>query len=301
MLRELGKRAPLLHIKDGPATMDGDMTAVGEGVIDLSAIAEASKDTAEWWIVELDRCATDMLQAVDKSLRLPRRKWIHLWQIIQPILILVGVGIIGCGNISEIYCKNLKGFANLNLVACADIDMPRAKARAAQSGILAQSVDELLDNPEIEIVVNLTIPAAHADVSRAILKAGKHVYSEKPLATRRREARAVIKRARKKGLRVGGAPDTFLGGSWQTVRKLIDAGAIGAPVAATGFMLGHGPERWHPNPDFFYQPGAGPLFDMGPYYLTAFINLFGAVEQVASLAQASFPGARRRVTGTVFK
>ncbi|RIK15500.1 MAG: oxidoreductase, partial [Chloroflexi bacterium] len=139
------------------------------------------------------------------------------------------------------------------------------------------------------IVVNLTVPDAHAKVSRAILKAGKHVYSEKPLAMQRGDAKKILKTARKKNLRVGGAPDTFLGGAWQTIRKLLDDGAIGEPVAATAFMLGHGPEKWHPNPDFFYQPGAGPLFDMGPYYLTALINLFGSVKRVASLARASFP------------
>lgn len=200
-----------------------------------------------------------------------------------------GVGIIGCGNISEIYCKNLKTFDHLTLVACADLDEPRAVARAAQYDIAARSVYDLLHSNDIQLVVNLTIPDAHAEVSRAILKAGKHAYSEKPLATTRKDGAKILKRAKKKNLRVGGAPDTFLGGAWQTIRKLIDDGAIGKPVAATAFMMGHGPEKWHPNPDFFYQPGAGPLFDMGPYYLTALINLFGSVKRVASLAQASFP------------
>lgn len=200
-----------------------------------------------------------------------------------------GVGIIGCGNISEIYCKNLKTFDHLTLVAVADIDQARATARAAQYNIEARSVYDLLNSDDVHLIVNLTIPDAHADVSRAILKAGKHAYSEKPLATLRKDAAKILKRAKKKNLRVGGAPDTFLGGAWQTIRKLIDDGAIGQPVAATAFMVGHGPEKWHPNPDFFYQPGAGPLFDMGPYYLTALINLFGSVKRVASLAQASFP------------
>lgn len=204
-----------------------------------------------------------------------------------------GVGIIGCGNISEIYCKNLlQNFAtleHLKLVACADLDEPRAVARAAQFNIAARRVDELLESDDIELVVNLTIPDAHARVSRAILKAGKHVYSEKPLATTRKDAKKILKIAKARKRRVGGAPDTFLGGAWQTIRKLLDDGAIGEPIAATAFMMGHGPEKWHPNPDFFYQPGAGPLFDMGPYYLTALINLFGPVKRVASLARASFP------------
>jgi predicted dehydrogenase len=201
----------------------------------------------------------------------------------------MGVGIIGCGNISELYCKNLQTFDNVALVACADVDMERAEKRAAQFGIRASSVEALLARDEIELVVNLTVPDAHAAVSRAILKAGKHVYSEKPLATTRKDAKKILKTAKKRNLRVGGAPDTFLGGAWQTLRKLIDDGAIGDPVAATAFMLGHGPEKWHPNPDFFYQPGAGPLFDMGPYYLTALIHLLGPIQRVAALARASFP------------
>ncbi len=200
-----------------------------------------------------------------------------------------GVGIIGCGNISEIYCKNLKTFEHLHLVACADLEMPRAVTRAAQFEIQALSVAELLARDDIQIVVNLTIPDAHAEVSRAILKAGKHPYSEKPLATKKKDAKKILKSAKKRGLHVGGAPDTFLGGAWQTIRKLLDDGAIGEPVAATAFMLGHGPEKWHPNPDFFYQPGAGPLFDMAPYYLTALINLLGPVKRVSCLARASFP------------
>lgn len=201
----------------------------------------------------------------------------------------MGVGIIGCGNISEIYCKNLQSFATLNLVACADVDEPRAVARAAQFNIAARTVKDLLASDDIELVVNLTVPDAHAQVSRAILKAGKHVYSEKPLATTRKDGAKILKRAHKRKLRVGGAPDTFLGGGWQTIRKLIDDGAIGTPVAATAFMMGHGPEKWHPNPDFFYQPGAGPLFDMAPYYLTALINLLGPVSNVAAINRASFP------------
>ncbi len=201
----------------------------------------------------------------------------------------IGVGMIGCGNISEIYCRNLQTFENIHLVACADLEMAHAEKRAAQFGIMGLSVGGLLARDDIEIVVNLTVPDAHAKVSRAILKAGKHVYSEKPFATKRRAAKKILRAARKKKLRVGGAPDTFLGGAWQTIRKLLDDGAIGEPVAATAFMMGHGPEKWHPNPDFFYQPGAGPLFDMGPYYLTALIHLFGAVKRVTALARASFP------------
>jgi len=161
---------------------------------------------------------------------------------------------------------------------------------AAENNIpKAYSVDELLSDPEIDIVINLTIPNAHAEVSLKILNAGKHVYSEKPLATRLEDGKAIIALAAQKGLRVGCAPDTFLFGQHQTARKLLDEGIIGESVAAVGFMVGHGPEGWHPNPDFFYAPGGGPMFDMGPYYLTCLVNLFGPAVRVSGTARASFP------------
>jgi predicted dehydrogenase len=146
----------------------------------------------------------------------------------------------------------------------------------------------MLADPEIEIIVNLTPPTAHAAISLAALEAGKSVHSEKPLGLDREEGRKIIETARKRGLRVGCAPDTFLGGGQQTCRKLIDDGWIGEPVAATAFMLGHGPEGWHPNPGFFYLRGGGPMFDMGPYYLTALINLLGPVRRVTGSARISF-------------
>ncbi|MCS6840994.1 MAG: Gfo/Idh/MocA family oxidoreductase [Roseiflexus sp.] len=200
------------------------------------------------------------------------------------------VGIIGCGTISGIYLDNSKFFGALNVVAVADIDPDRAKARAAEYDIpRACSVEELLANPDIEIVVNLTTPDAHGPVALAALNAGKHVYNEKPLAVTRDEARALLDLAACKGLRVGCAPDTFLGGGLQTCRKLIDDGWIGEPIGATAFMLSHGPESWHPNPTFFYQPGGGPMFDMGPYYLTALCVLLGPVRRVTGSARVSFP------------
>ena len=179
----------------------------------------------------------------------------------------VHVGIIGCGNISGIYLENSKIFDAINVVAVADIDPDRAQDRATQYGIpKACSVEELLADPDIDLVVNLTTPDAHGPVALAVLNAGKHVYNEKPLAVTRDEARALLDLAAQKGLRVGCAPDTFLGGGLQTCRKLIDDGWIGEPIGATAFMMSHGPESWHPNPTFFYQPGGGPMFDMGPYY-----------------------------------
>ena len=199
------------------------------------------------------------------------------------------VGIIGCGNISGIYLTNCRKLPGLELVACADLDMARARAKAAEHGIRAAAVDELLADPEIDLVINLTIPAVHAEVSQAVLTAGKHVYTEKPLATRRTDGAAALALAREKGLRVGSAPDTFLGGGLQTCRKLIDDGAIGEPVAAVAFMTGHGPEGWHPDPEFFYKPGAGPMYDMGPYYLTALASLLGPIARVTGSARISFP------------
>ncbi|MFD1676634.1 Gfo/Idh/MocA family protein [Alicyclobacillus fodiniaquatilis] len=197
------------------------------------------------------------------------------------------VGIIGCGNISEIYFKNCQAFG-LEVVACADIDVDRAKSRAAQFNVpKGCSVEELLADPEIQFVINLTIPSAHATVSRQALAAGKHVHSEKPLALNLEEGRELLAFAKEKNLRVGSAPDTFLGSALQTCRKLIDDGWIGKPIGATAFMTGHGVESWHPNPDFFYQPGGGPMFDMGPYYLTALVNLLGPVRRLTGLTQVT--------------
>jgi predicted dehydrogenase len=203
--------------------------------------------------------------------------------------VITRLGIIGCGNISSAYVNGCRMFDFLRVAAVADIAPAAAQAKAAEHDLAcAGSVEALLADPDIDIVINLTIPAAHAAVTLAALAAGKHVYSEKPLAIERADGRAVLQAAAARGLRVGGAPDTFLGGGLQTCRKLIDDGAIGQPVAATAFMLGHGPESWHPNPGFFYRQGAGPLFDMGPYYLTALIHLLGPVERVAALARISF-------------
>jgi predicted dehydrogenase len=165
-----------------------------------------------------------------------------------------------------------------------------AEKRAAEFGIArACSPDEALADPAIDVIINLTVPQAHAAVALAAVRAGKSVYNEKPLTLRREEAQTLLAEAKQRGVLVGCAPDTFLGGGIQTCRELIDAGAIGTPVAATAFMVGHGPEGWHPSPDFYYQVGGGPLFDMAPYYLTALINLLGPVRRVSGSARASFP------------
>ncbi|PWV89354.1 putative dehydrogenase [Paenibacillus cellulosilyticus] len=195
------------------------------------------------------------------------------------------IGIIGCGNISDIYLKNLTASDKVEVIAVADADLSRARMRAEQYSLPhAYSVDELLADPNVDIVVNLTIPKAHAEISLRALEAGKHVYGEKPLAVTMEEGARVMALADAKGLRVACAPETFLGGGIQSCRKLIDDGAIGRPVAATGFMMSGGHERWHPDPAFYYEVGGGPMFDMGPYYLTAFVTLLGPIRRVTGSA-----------------
>lgn len=202
----------------------------------------------------------------------------------------VKVGIVGCGNISHVYFTNLKKYPEVDLVAAADLDLARAQQRAEEFGLeKAYTVDQLMADPEIEIVVNLTIPAAHAAVCLQALAAGKHVYVEKPIVVTREEGKKVLVLAAEKGLRVASAPETFLGGGIQTCRKLIDDGAIGKPISAAGFMLCGGHENWHPDPEFYYQIGGGPMFDMGPYYLTAFVTLLGPIRRVTGSAVISYP------------
>ncbi|MBI2941158.1 MAG: Gfo/Idh/MocA family oxidoreductase [Chloroflexi bacterium] len=202
----------------------------------------------------------------------------------------VRIGVIGCGTISGTYLRNAKVFPNLDVVACADLYPEKAAARAAEFGVpRACSVEELLSDPDIEIAVNLTVPAAHAAVGIAALQAGKSIYNEKPLAACREDGRRMLDLAAAKGLLVGCAPDTFLGGGLQTCRKLIDDGWIGEPVAATAFITCHGHESWHPDPGFFYQPGGGPMLDWGPYYVTALVALIGPIRRVTGSARITFP------------
>ena len=195
----------------------------------------------------------------------------------------MGVGIIGCGNISWAYLKLSNLFKDIEVKAVADINMDAAKARAAEFGVRASTVKELLKADDIDIVVNLTVPATHFKVSKQILDAGKHVYSEKPLTLSYKDALALQKYAAKKKLRVCSAPDTFLGASHQQARAEIDAGKIGKIVSGTCHFMGPGMEMWHPNPDFFFKPGGGPVLDMGPYYITNLINLVGPVKRVSAM------------------
>ena len=202
----------------------------------------------------------------------------------------IPVAIIGCGNISPAYIKGCRMFPILDLVAVSDIDMNRARNRAAEHNITrACTVEELLADPDIKIVVNLTIPKAHAAVNLAAIAAGKSVHAEKPLAVTREDGARTVAAAREKGVLLGCAPDTFFGGGIQTCRKLIDDGWIGEPIAATAFMMCHGHEHWHHDPEFYYEAGGGPMLDMGPYYLTALVNLMGPIARVTGSTRITFP------------
>lgn len=200
----------------------------------------------------------------------------------------IPVGIIGCGNISKAYFERCRLFPNLDVVACADADAARAEAAASTYGARPLTVEALLGSDDIDIVVNLTVPQVHREIDERILQAGKHVFSEKPFALDVAEGRSVLAAAAAAGRRVGCAPDTVLGAAVQTCRGLLDGGAIGEPVAFTAVMQCGGHEHWHPAPDFYYQRGGGPMFDMGPYYLHALITLLGPVRRVAGVARRTF-------------
>lgn len=197
------------------------------------------------------------------------------------------IGIIGCGNISEAYLTLAPQYRDLTISAVSDKNINAAKERASQFGIAAKSVDDLLADSSIGLIINLTVPDAHFDVSRQALQAGKHVYSEKPFVLSLQQAEELKQLSESKDLRIGSAPDTFLGGAHQQARQLIDDGAIGRIVAGTVHVMGHGMEDWHPNPDFFFQPGAGPVLDIGPYYLTNLVQLIGPIHRVAALSSSA--------------
>ena len=196
----------------------------------------------------------------------------------------VRAAIIGCGNVSAQYLAAAPNFQGLEIVACSDLDPAVAATVAARHGLRALDPAALLGDPEIELVINLTVPAAHLAVGLGVLEAGKHLYSEKPLAVGLADGRRLVETAAARGLRLGCAPDTFLGGGHQQVRHLIDAGRIGRVVGGSCFVMGHGMEHWHPNPAFFFRRGGGPILDLGPYYVAALINLLGPVRAVAAAA-----------------
>lgn len=200
------------------------------------------------------------------------------------------VGVVGCGNISGIYLENSRRFPEFEITACADLNRAKAEEAAAAYNIkYVYSVEEILASPDIDLILNLTVPHAHATVSLQAIENGKHVYSEKPLAISFEDGKRIMEAARLNNRKVGSAPDTFLGGSIQLAGQLIEDGVIGKPIGATAFMMSRGPESWHPNPEFFYHVGGGPMFDMGPYYLTALVSLMGPVNRIAGSARITFP------------
>jgi predicted dehydrogenase len=201
----------------------------------------------------------------------------------------VGIGVIGCGNISSAYLTAARKFPVLDIVALSDANSAAAEARAAEFGLPARSVDAVLSDPSVEIVLNLTVPKAHVEVGLKAIRAGKHVYSEKPLGVALAEARALIDAAAARVLRVGSAPDTVLGGAQQTARQCVDEGLIGRPIGGAAFFMCPGHERWHPNPGFYYLGGGGPMLDMGPYYVTALVNCLGPVASVSGVATRTRP------------
>jgi predicted dehydrogenase len=205
------------------------------------------------------------------------------------------VGIVGLGAISAVYLETLFRLDALRLVAVADLDRGRASSVATSQGVRALSVEDLVTDPTVDIVLNLTTPAAHEQIALQAIAAGKAVYGEKPLAATTSGARRILEAAAQSGTTIGCAPDTVLGTGFQTARKAIDDGLVGTPTSATAIMMTPGHERWHPNPDFYYQPGGGPLLDMGPYYVTALIHLLGPV---ASVLGASRRTAATRTIGT---
>lgn len=199
------------------------------------------------------------------------------------------VGVVGCGVIATRYVADSSAFDSWEPIACADLDQAAATAFATEHDLRAESVDELLADPDVELVLNLTPPTAHSSLSLAALAAGKHVYSEKPLAVSVSEGRALVARAAQLGLRVGCAPDTFLGSAYQAGKRLIDEGAIGTPFGANAAILVGGPDAWHPNAQSFYRAGGGPLLDLAPYYLAALVALLGPIESVSGFGSTPTP------------
>lgn len=204
---------------------------------------------------------------------------------------MIQVGIVGCGNISSIYFKNLtQVFQNVAVYACADLEQEKVEKAAEEWNIPhIMTLDEMLSCPEIDLILNLTTPKSHYAINLKCLQAGKSVYVEKPLALTYEEGKQLVDLANEKNLYLGCAPDTFMGAGIQTCCKLVSDGYIGEPVAASAFMMCHGHESWHPAPEFYYDIGGGPLFDMGPYYITALVNLLGPAAEVCAMSSRTFP------------
>jgi len=202
----------------------------------------------------------------------------------------INIGIVGVGYISGIYLENLVNkFEHTNVIACSDLKPERVQAAHDKWGLAKMTNEELINHPDIDIVLNLTTPDSHYSVCKEAILAGKHTYVEKPLSLTFAQGMELTQLAESKNVLLGGAPDTFMGAGIQTCRKLIDDGTIGKVVGAVAFMMNRGHESWHPDPAFYYKKGGGPMFDMGPYYLTALVNLMGAVSDVSGMTSTSFP------------
>jgi predicted dehydrogenase len=204
------------------------------------------------------------------------------------------VGVVGCGNISRVYLSMANNFADVDFVAVSDALPEVAKAQGEKFGLPAMPVADLITGDRVDAILNLTVPAAHADISLAALDAGKHVFSEKPLATSLADGKRIVESAAQRGLRVGIAPDTFLGAGAQTAFRMLNEGRIGKPILGTAAFMSHGMENWHPNPEFFFKPGGGPILDMGPYYVTTLAAMFGPISHVQAIGQIGL--AERTVT-----
>ncbi len=202
------------------------------------------------------------------------------------------IGLVGCGVISDIYLRNAALFRDIRFTACADMRGEAAEARAAQYGLKALSLNDLYASDEVDVVLNLTNPEAHAEVSLRALQSGKHVYTEKPLATSLEDGRAIVEASKSKGLQVGSAPDTILGPGLQSCRRLIDDGTVGPVISGVATIMSHGMEHWHPAPAYYFRPGGGPFLDMGPYYIGALVTLLGPVAKVTAVGRI---GLRERV------
>ena len=192
------------------------------------------------------------------------------------------IGVIGCGNILETYLRSQQYFNNLNFVSCADINVDLAKKTASEYNLKSQTVNELLNDEQIDVILNITIPQAHYEVSKSILQAGKHVYSEKPMSIKYEEAKELLQFAKEKNLYFGNAPDTFLGGGGQLTRQKIDNGEIGEVLSGNFIFAFPGVQDFHPNPESWFQDGGGPVIDMGPYFFTTLVNLLGPAKNIRS-------------------
>ena len=305
VVAELGERVVSLHIKDGIDLPDEAYDAgpflnvpIGEGIVDPGAGDRRSRRRRRHRVAHrrVRSRRRSAHRRRPRELRAPGRARTRPGPRGVTTTRPARVGIVGCGDVTGLYLPGCARFPVIELAACADLDEERAAALSARGGFPAMSIEALLADPSIEVVLNLTPPTAHAAVSLAAIAAGKHVYTEKPLATTRADAEAILAAASVAGVRVGGAPDTFLGGGLQTARARIDAGDVGTPSLATAAVLHLGPERWHPNPAFFYGRGGGPLLDVGPYYVAALVSLLGPITGVAALGRG-VGGERRVATG----